>query len=136
MHVISTELRLRVVIASGLFAGLALSPALWLTGRVYPHIPVMSVLGQIPEPFDAMAYGAMLLLAAAIAFVPRPAYLMGLCVALGFSLAMVDQSRWQPWFYMYMTLIAAIGWRQHHGGAFEEDKHPALTFCRLLVCCT
>ena len=136
MPVFSTEQRLRVVLSVGLFSGLALSPVLWLTNRVYPHIPVTSVLGQIPEPFDAMAYGAMLLLAVAIAFVPRPSYLMGLCVALGFSLAMFDQSRWQPWFYMYMCMIAAVGWYLHRSGTIQGDKHPALNFCRLLVCCT
>ena len=84
MPSLSPEHRLRIIIAAGLFAGLALSPALWLTNRAYPHIPIISTFGQIPEPFDGMAYGAMLLLALAIAFVPKPAKWMGLCAGLGF----------------------------------------------------
>ncbi len=136
MLAFSTEQRLKGIVALGLFAALALSPTLWLTNRVYPHIPLIPALGQIPAPFDVIAYATMLVLAVAIAFLPKPAHLMGLCVAFGFSLAIVDQSRWQPWFYMYMCMIAAIGWYAHQGDVFEDDKHPALNFCRLLICCT
>jgi hypothetical protein len=119
------ESRLKIAIAAALFAGLALSPRLWLSERVYPMTPVWAVLRPIPAPFDYIFYGAMLAMLLAIALVQRPAKLIGAFVALAVAVAAFDQSRWQPWFYQYLVMLIAVGLGKQ-----------ALDVCRLVMVCT
>ncbi len=119
------ESRLKIAIAAALFAGLALSPKLWLSERVYPLTPVRAVLRPIPAPLDYILYGAMLAMLVAIALVQRPAKLIGAFVALAVAVAAFDQSRWQPWFYQYLVMLIAVGLRKQ-----------ALDVCRLVMVCT
>ena len=70
------SLKIAIAIAAALFAGLALSPKLWLTERVYPTTPVLPFLRSIPAPLDYILYGAMLAMLVAIAIVARPAKLI------------------------------------------------------------
>ncbi len=70
------ERGLRIAIAGALFAGLALSPKLWISERVYPLTPVLTLLRPIPFPVDYILYGAMLAILAVIAVVARPAKLI------------------------------------------------------------
>jgi hypothetical protein len=119
--------RLRIAIAAALFAGLALSPKLWLSERVYPLTPVLAILRPIPAPLDYLLYGAMLAMLVAIAVVERPGNLIGLFVPLAMVVAMFDQSRWQPWFYQYLVMLIAVGL----GG-----RESALNTCRLVMVCT
>ena len=116
-----TEQRLRVIVALCLFAGLSLAATLWLTKRFYELILAAVYLARMADPFDAILYGAMILLAVIIVFFPKATQLMGLSAVFGFSLALFDQSRWQPWFYMYFSMIALIGWYLYRGEAFEEN---------------
>jgi hypothetical protein len=120
------ERRLKIALAAALFAGLALSPELWLTARVYPTIPVLPFL-SIPPPLDYILYGAMLAMLLAIAVLPRPAKLIWLFAGLAIAVALFDQSRWQPWFYQYLIMLIAVGL----GGG---DR--ALNTCRLVMVCT
>ena len=122
-----TERRLRIAIAAALFAGLALSPKLWLSERVYPATPVSAILRPIPAPLDYIFYGAMLAILVAIAIVERPAKLIGVFVALAIAISLLDQSRWQPWFYQYLAMLAAVGFC---------DRISALNSCRLVMVCT
>ena len=93
----AAERRLKYVIAGGLLAGLALSPKLWLSERVYPTTPVSPLLGSIPAPLDLIIYLALLGILVTIAEVARPAKLIGLFALLAIVTALFDQSRWQPW---------------------------------------
>ena len=120
------EHRLRIAIAAALFAGLALSPKLWFTERVYPTTPVLTFLRSIPAPLDYILYGAMLALLVAIAIVARPAKLIWSFTALAITVALFDQSRWQPWFYQYLIMLIAV--------ALGGDS--ALNTCRLVIVCT
>jgi hypothetical protein len=119
------ERRLRIAIAGALFAGLALSPKLWLSERVYPATPVWGILRAIPGPLDYILYGMLLALLVAIAVSERPAKLIWAFVALAIGLALFDQSRWQPWFYQYLIMLIAVAFADH-----AEDT------CRLVVVCT
>ena len=121
------ERGLRIAIAGALFAGLALSPKLWISERAYPLTPVLTLLRPIPFPFDYILYGALLAMLAAIALAARPAKLIGAFVFLAIAVAMFDQSRWQPWFYQYLIMLIAVG---------LCDRTQALNTCRLVVVCT
>jgi hypothetical protein len=110
-----------------MFAGLALSPKLWLSERFYPQTPVLPFLRPIPGPLDYILYGAMLALLIAIAVVDRPAKLIGLFAVLATAVALFDQSRWQPWFYQYLIMLIALGL----GG-----REHVLNTSRLVMVCT
>jgi hypothetical protein len=116
---------LRIAVAGAFFAGLALSPKLWLSERVYPMTPVWPPLRAIPAPLDYFLYGTMLALLVAIAFVERPGKLIGFFVPLAILVALFDQSRWQPWFYQYLVMLIAVGLGKQ-----------ALDVCRLVMVCT
>jgi len=122
----AAERRLKIAIAAALFAGLALSPKLWLSERVYPATPVAAFLRPIPAPLDYVLYGAMLAMLVAIAVVARPAELIWFFAGVAITVALFDQSRWQPWFYQYLIMLIAVGL----GGG------GALNTCRLVMICT
>jgi len=130
------ERNLKIAIAAGLFAGLALSPKLWFSERGYPTIPVSPLLGSIPAPLDHFIYGALLALLVAIAAVPRPAKLIGIFALFAIAVALFDQSRWQPWFYQYLVMLAAVGLYDRDRGDHDDVHNPALNACRLVVVCT
>jgi uncharacterized membrane protein YphA (DoxX/SURF4 family) len=98
-------LYLRVVIAAGTIASMALSHKLWLSARFYPLTPVFPFLKPIPSPFDKILFGATLLALALSALTPR---LIPVFAALAVVLAVCDQSRLQPWFYEYVFLLLGI----------------------------
>ena len=130
-----TERRLKVVIVAGLFASLCLSPNLWLSDRLYPLTPVLRSLGPIPAPLDHILYAALLAMLVAIAMFSRPARLISVFILLAIVIALFDQSRWQPWFYQYLVMLGALG--LYYGGRarYDDDHHPALNTCRLVVVC-
>src|SRR5580700_5779658 len=104
-----TERRLKIAIAAALFAGLALSPKLWLSGRVYPTTPMFTAMPSIPAPLDIILYASLLAMLIAIAIVERPAKLIGAFAVVAIAVALFDQSRWQPWFYQYIVMLIAVG---------------------------
>lgn len=132
----AAERHLKYVIAGGLLAGLALSPKLWLSDRVYPATPVSPLLGSIPAPLDLIIYLALLGVLVTIAAVARPAKLIGLFALLAIVTAVFDQSRCQPWFYQYLVMLAAVGLYDRDRGDHDDVHHPALNACRLIVACT
>src|SRR5438270_15313 len=52
----TAERWLKITIVAGLFAGLTLSPKLWLSDRLYPLTPVVRFLTPIRPPFDFLCY--------------------------------------------------------------------------------
>ena len=70
--------------------------------------PVLDGLPPIPVPFDHILLGSLLvaLAVAAVAPSPRP-FLVG-ALGLALSLAIWDQSRWQPWLYQYLLMLSAF----------------------------
>lgn len=123
------------VLALGLLSGLVLSPKLWLSTRSYPLTPVWDRLPTIPPPFDAVWFGTMLALLIALVFVPWRRWLLVALLTLAVASALFDQSRWQPWFYQYLAMLAALAW-----AAWKPDdssrQESALGTCRLVVAAT
>jgi hypothetical protein len=120
---------LRIGIAGGLLAGMLLSPKLWLSSRFYPLTPVLPFLRSIPYPGDYAVFILLLLLLVAIAIAPRPTKPIAGYVLLAAVLALLDQSRWQPWFYQYLFMLIAVG-------VYSRSPAAALNTCRLIVGCT
>jgi hypothetical protein len=100
--------RLKIALCLAFATALLLSPKLWISTRTYPLAPVVGGIGAIPYPLDYAIFFALfaLVVTAAIVSRPRP-YLIG-ALAITVGLAIQDQSRWQPWLYQYLALLAAL----------------------------
>jgi hypothetical protein len=107
-----------------MFAGLLPAHKLWLSERFYPQTPVWPSWKPLPFPFDVAALLTLLVLLLLIAAAPKPARWIAAFAVLAIALALLDQSRWQPWFYQYLFMLIAVGL----GG-----EAAALNTCRLIV---
>ena len=95
------RLRLTLVIAC-LLTMLASAPV-WMNARLYPALPVAEWFPVLASPWDKLVFGATLgALVLALRF--YRAGVIGFLV-LSIFLALADQARWQPWFYMYWVML-------------------------------
>lgn len=124
----SRILWVKITVGIGMLAGLLLSRHLWLSARSYPMTPVLPFLRPIGPPLDSTIFVALLLLLMAIVSAPRPKALVWAAIALAVTLALFDQSRWQPWFYQYLFMLIAVG-------LYPEGRDAPLDTCRLIVVC-
>jgi hypothetical protein len=126
----------KIAVAAGCACGFVLSRRLWLSSvRDYPHAPVADFLRPPAFPLDFAWVGALFVLLALVAVSARPRkYLAAFLVAAGL-LALWDQSRWQPWFYQYYFMLAALALFPWGGGGerIDERRAAALDACRLVV---
>ncbi|HXA49259.1 MAG TPA: hypothetical protein VNV86_03085, partial [Candidatus Acidoferrum sp.] len=113
---------LKAIVTLGVIAGLVLSPRLWLSSRACRLVPVWDFLQPLPPPFDYLVLAIMLGLLLWIAVASRPAIQVAAFLAIAIGYAMCDQSRWQPWFYQYLFMLAAL-----------SRRDSSLDICRLIV---
>ena len=119
----------------GFAAGLALSLRLWISSRFFPLIPVARGLPVIPYPLDHICAGLLLALLCAIGLASRPRPYIFSFAALLVFLALLDQTRWQPWVYLYLFMLLSLGcfsWKQEDISGQENT----LNICRLIVVAT
>jgi hypothetical protein len=126
----------KLAVVLGLAAGFALSPKLWVGSRFYPLVPVpLHGLPRIPYPLDYICFGVLWLLLALIAIAVRPRIYIAAFVALLLFLALLDQTRWQPWVYLYLFML--IPFAGYSGRANDlRGQENLLNICRLIVGCT
>ena len=122
---------LKLCLASGLTVGFVLSWKLWLSSRFYPLTPISEVLTPLNHPFDYCLFGACIILLVLIAASSAPSRLIAAFAVLALSLAILDQSRWQPWFYQYMLMFVSVGLAYRTGSA--DSQSACLNTCRLIV---
>jgi hypothetical protein len=85
-----------------------LASRLFLATRAFPRVPVLDGWPLLQPPLDAIALGALLAALCGVAFAPRPRWWAAAATVLALVLAVEDQSRWQPWFYQYVAMVAAL----------------------------
>lgn len=123
---------LKVTISIALICSLGLSWRLWISSRLFPLSPVSGFLPSIFFPLDYIWFVSLLGLLLMISIVTQPRRLILIFLALSGLLSLWDQTRWQPWFYQYLFMLAAIGlyaWKR----AEAENHRTALNACRLIV---
>ncbi len=123
---------LKVVLSLACISGFLLSKKLWLTSRTYPLTPVSEILPSIPFPLDYVLFVLMLVLLGAIMISARPRKYIVTFVVISGLLSLGDQSRWQPWFYQYLFMFAALGFYSWKA-ADAHAQGPILNVCRLIV---
>lgn len=72
--------------------------------RLYPLVPVADWLPVWSAPWDGVFFGVVLVALVVSAWWHRPGMILFLAGAV--FLALGDQNRWQPWFYLYGVLLA------------------------------
>jgi hypothetical protein len=134
----STRARLLTIgLAAAMLTGLLMSARLWLSSRSFPLAPAFAFLPTVPPPIDRLWFVALLfsLFSVIITALARPQWrrvpIMAF-VALAGLLALWDQTRWQPWFYQYLFMLAALGLAPDEEGE-DEATEPGLNACRLIV---
>ncbi len=130
---LSTDQRLswlRVTIALALICGFCLSWRLWVSYRFFPRSPVVDWLPEVPFPLDRLWFYILIILLVPISIFRRRRSLILAFAILAGLLSLWDQTRWQPWFYQYVLMLAVIGLHQ-----LSEEKSPlaALNICRAIV---
>jgi hypothetical protein len=123
------------VAAAAIGCAFLISWKLWISSRLFPLAPVSNRLPEIVYPFDYIWFLSLLALLALISFLPRSPRIVLIFVCLAASLSLWDQTRWQPWFYQYLFMLAAIGilaWRKTE----SSRNRTALDVCRLIVAAT
>jgi hypothetical protein len=98
----------RLVLAAALGAGLLLAPRLFLATRVYPRVPALDGWPRLAFPIDVLVVVALLVALGGVALMPRPRWWAAAATVLALVLAADDQSRWQPWFFQYVAMLAAL----------------------------
>jgi len=130
-------LLLRIVVAAACLAGMVLSPRLWLSRRVYPTTPVWGGLPAIPAAAGDVWFAVLLALLAAIVVRPRWRRAVVAFTVAAALLSFWDQSRWQPWFYQYLFMLAALSLPERTGaGEGRADSDRALDPCRIILAFT
>jgi hypothetical protein len=114
-------LRAALVVACALT--LLASAPLWLNTRPFPVLPIAGWFPVLSSPWDRIIFIAVL----ASLMVSGWRYRTGVVMFLAGSLflALGDQSRWQPWFYMYWVMLALT---------LAKDPAAATTACRVALC--
>jgi len=126
---------LRAVLATAFLCDFLLSWKLWIASRSYPLTPVSDSLPTIHFPFDYIVFIALLILLPAIMISSRSrAYILAF-VVLAALLSLWDQSRWQPWFYQYIFMLASLGCYSLKDSD-PKKQDAALNVCRLIVAST
>jgi uncharacterized membrane protein YphA (DoxX/SURF4 family) len=122
---------LRTVVATGLFLSLLLCWRLWTAWRLFPQTPVWSGLPPLPPPLVATLFGAMLVSLLLIVFLRQKCWPVLIFLSIAGLLSLWDQMRWQPWFFEYFFLLAAVGYAAWDNS--ESRKRAALNAGRLVL---
>ena|SRR5215204_1909126 len=125
---------LRRVVGVAFLSGIALSPGLWFpAARTFPCAPLAVTLPR--AAVTPVEYLISVLLAAALAalvIARRPAPYLTVALGALLPLALLDQTRLQPWVYQYLLLLTVLTltgvWA---GGAPASDR--ALRLSQLVV---
>src|SRR5262249_8306995 len=67
--------------------------------------------------------------------VPRSRWSLVALLVLATTLALWDQTRWQPWFYQYLLMLGALAWAAWRAKE-PHAQQAALGVCRLVVAAT
>ena len=98
---------LRVLIAVGFLASIAMTYPLWLTERAFPLIPVDPHLAALPSPIDLGSLLLLVVLLATTIFIPSGLLAVSVIAVVALLWAQ-DQNRIHPWGYFFVLVYGAL----------------------------
>src|SRR6185312_13773890 len=107
----SNDLQIRFitrVVASACLCSMLLCNKLWLSDRSFPLSPVIRFLPAVHHPFDFIIYGGAVILLVCIILVRNSRNYIIAFSAVSVLLCLLDQNRWQPWFYQYVMMFFVL----------------------------
>lgn len=78
---------------------------LWLADRTVPIVPLFDFLYSLPNFLHTFLYAASILTIIFCFVKPAKKWLLATVLFLELASCLLDQMRWQPWEYQYITLI-------------------------------
>jgi hypothetical protein len=126
---------LKIAVVVAFCIGLALAPRLWIGPRSFPAVPLIGGLPAIEGLVAYALFALLFILAAAIIVSPRPQRLIAAFLAVIAVFCMADQTRWQPWVFLYGFLLATLAlfsWDDRD----SAGRRSALNLARLIIACT
>ncbi len=101
---------------------------LWLNDRNFPVVPLFHFLPALHHPFDFIlpAFAAVLLVCIAILRNPQRFIILFLVSAV--LLMLLDQNRWQPWFYQYVLMFFIMAFFNYRCDDTKQQAAIVFTF--------
>lgn len=123
---------IKITIALGFIFGLLLSSKLWISSRFYPLTPIFNILPKITYPFDYILLALLFCLLLLIIILQKPRIFIWLFIVMISFLALLDQSRWQPWAFQYTFMLATLGFYFWKGNQ-TNNQDKILNTLRLII---
>ncbi|CAN5572741.1 hypothetical protein BH10BAC1_BH10BAC1_12940 [soil metagenome] len=96
------------IIAAACLMSMLLCYKLWLSDRVFPTSPVFDFLPILLHPFDIILFCITTILLVCIVILRNPQKFIIAFLICATTLALLDQNRWQPWFYQYVLMLFVV----------------------------
>ncbi len=93
------------ILAFACILSMLLCYKLWLGHRNFPLSPIFDFLPILPKPIDSLLFVLTLILLLLIGIHRNPQKYIIAFLACALILALLDQNRWQPWFYQYLLMF-------------------------------
>ncbi|MCD6065725.1 MAG: hypothetical protein K0S33_551 [Bacteroidetes bacterium] len=123
--VIPARLRaVKNIVSLGLLLSIASSWKLWTSDHLFPQAPLFNIGFSVTHPFDYILFVLFIVSIAGILVARRSRPFIVSTVLLGIGLAIFDQNRLQPWFYMYMIILGILGF--YNWRVDEPKKHVGI----------
>jgi hypothetical protein len=119
---------LKNVVTGSFLIEVLLSWRMWSGERLFPKLPLLESLPTTSGGIDTVIFALLIGLLLSIMVHPKPRVLVYLVLVLVALLAIADQARWQPFFYQYYFMMAALACF-----AWSRKQHLALATCRWIV---
>lgn len=120
------------IIALACLSSMLLCYKLWLGDRMFPLTPVFDFLPNIHHPFDFILFIITLILLSCIIIFKNPHKYILAFIICALLLVMLDQNRWQPWFYQYVLMFFILSFYDLNK---NDDKHSEAidTILKLMI---
>jgi hypothetical protein len=100
---------LKIVVVIAFCIGLLMSSRAWIGPRSYPAVPVFGWLPVLDDMVARGLFAALFVLAAAILVASEPRKFIAAFLLIILVFCGLDQTRWQPWVFQYIVLLATLG---------------------------
>ncbi|MCW3082907.1 MAG: hypothetical protein JWP12_273 [Bacteroidetes bacterium] len=101
---------------------------LWLNDRTFPVVPLLHFLPALHHPFDYILPGIAAVLLLCIAIVRNPQRFIILFLVSAVLLMLLDQNRWQPWFYQYVLMFFIMAFFNYRCDDTKQQAAIVFTF--------
>jgi hypothetical protein len=120
------------IAAAACLASILLCYKLWLGERNFPLTPMFDFLSKINHPFDFILFGLTILSLLFIIVFRNPQKFIALFLVLAIVLALLDQNRWQPWFYQYILMFFVLSFFNYRCDDTKQ-QNAIITVFRLMT---